>query len=206
MKICKNSTSAPQDTARTAGAPAATQHLKSLFYKELRVGRDLRCASASGHTGRDESPGGRTEDRWRKTGPLPATDYRLLLLQAAGPTSNSTLPLMAGSLGQKDKGSPTRDDSIETRKTRVSREWEMCRSESRFPLTPVSSRLTACQGIITNARCDPATPGSCARPDRGMGVPPMLIGGTPMPQGLTDKMSVSLLARPLTRTDSSESV
>jgi len=39
-----------------------------------------------------------------------------------------------------------------------------------------------------------------------MGVPPMYIGGTPMPQGLTGKMSVSLLIRPLERTDLSESV
>ena len=32
---------------------------------------------------------------------------------------------MAGWLGQKDEGSPARDDSIETRKTRMNRECEM---------------------------------------------------------------------------------
>ncbi len=45
---------------------------------------------------------------------LPATDNRFL---------------MAGSLGQKEKGSPARDDRIETRETRMNREWEMHRSQ-----------------------------------------------------------------------------
>jgi hypothetical protein len=34
----------------------------------------------------------------------------------------------AGSLEQKEKGNPARDDSLETRKTRMNRKWEMRRS------------------------------------------------------------------------------
>ncbi len=53
-------------------------------------------------------------------------------------TSNLTLPLMAGLLGQEDKGGPARDDSIETRETRMNRVCEMRGSE---PVTLYYSQL-----------------------------------------------------------------